>query len=687
MNKPSNLPKTIFHSVALSRKEVPGKLHDVRVLPLTNGNGSIFVVANLETKNNDLKETTKCLDEITFHLDTLAAKELSEKSIETDFEHQMQTLNDNLFAWLGAHPEALDITRSGVVIVVLCGTKLVITGFGQIGSMFLHNIPEGDEAHDLVRDIRREAAPTAEKLFRTVMMGSVEPGDRAIFGNAALLRLMPKEDLANILSTLPASSAAEKIIQMTANGTENIAAIILKSVEPVASTNTSAKVSVEELHRAETRTENVLTRAPRTIKELSSNLGNWLFKAIKNGSALLLTLIISFFKLAFESIKTVVMMAFGKGHAEKAKKQFHELLTNCRERIATKNTVLNWPARIIYLLLIVLIVYAALSVSFYISNKKTAELLKTRDDAMTLVKSLESEAESKLIYGDDAGAKTALDSAEQRLSTDSGLKDHPFWNEAQSNLIRLRKDLRKEYTLSTQPAFTLPNNGLRLGIFDGKVSAITEKGELMVNGSEPVSSSLTPHFAWFGNNSLYSMDVNGTVSEIAADGSAKTQQGVFPNTLVDATMYSGRVYGINPVTSSIVRIDPLTGGFGTAKTWQKGEVKALAEARSIAIDTDVYIAIKDNILKFSRSFPADFKLGSVDPSLTDIKCMWTSDKSSYLYLLEPSAHRVVVIDKGNGAYVKQFLFNGTEGVSDFLVDEASRQIYLLTGKQILNAGL
>jgi hypothetical protein len=165
----------------------------------------------------------------------------------------------------------------------------------------------------------------------------------------------------------------------------------------------------------------------------------------------------------------------------------------------------------------------------------------------------------------------------------------------------------------------------------------------------------------------------------------KTLQGVIPNTLIDATMYSGRVYATQPITSSIVRMDPVTGGFAAARTWQKGDIAALSGARAISIDNDVYVSLKDNVLKFDRGNTVPFSLGTIDPTPSDITRMWTDATSNFLYLLEPAKHRIVVVDKGNGAYAKQLMFDGLEGVTDFLVNEPAKQIWLLAGTKVLNA--
>jgi hypothetical protein len=80
--------------------------------------------------------------------------------------------------------------------------------------------------------------------------------------------------------------------------------------------------------------------------------------------------------------------------------------------------------------------------------------------------------------------------------------------------------------------------------------------------------------------------------------------------------------------------------------------------------------------KYQKTITLDFF--PFPENLTQIK---TRVELPYLYLLEPSKKRVIVIDK-SGKVVKQFQSEKFDNLKDFEVSDNGKTIYLLNGSEL-----
>lgn len=146
--------------------------------------------------------------------------------------------------------------------------------------------------------------------------------------------------------------------------------------------------------------------------------------------------------------------------------------------------------------------------------------------------------------------------------------------------------------------------------------------------------------------------------------------------------FNSNLYFFDRENETIVKY-PYLGGFrwGEPQNWLTGSNKII-KADSIAVDGNVWVLNGDNVI--SRYYagriqetldldifpaPKSFSKISLIPSL------------SYLYILEPSQNRLVVINK-SGQIVKQFQSSKFDNLLDFNVAENGKTIYLLNGQKV-----
>ncbi len=133
------------------------------------------------------------------------------------------------------------------------------------------------------------------------------------------------------------------------------------------------------------------------------------------------------------------------------------------------------------------------------------------------------------------------------------------------------------------------------------------------------------------------------------------------------------IYVLDPTHNQIVKI-------AYSNKYQK-QVSALgdfAAARSFGVDKDLYVLYPDKLIKFVSGQPQEFPM----PNMTD--ALTNGDKiqvASNLYILEGNKKRVIVLGK-NGSLNNQIYFPSMTNPTDFYVDEAGRQLYVLDDNKL-----
>ena len=117
-------------------------------------------------------------------------------------------------------------------------------------------------------------------------------------------------------------------------------------------------------------------------------------------------------------------------------------------------------------------------------------------------------------------------------------------------------------------------------------------------------------------------------------------------------------------------------GYEAGTPWVTSDTTGLDAGRALAIDGDVYVLTASNILKFSSGKQQPLSLGTFEPALQNPTDMWTNIASTYLYVLDSGAKRVLVFNK-KGEFITQYVSDELAGSMRVFVDE-EKQIITVT---------
>ena len=149
------------------------------------------------------------------------------------------------------------------------------------------------------------------------------------------------------------------------------------------------------------------------------------------------------------------------------------------------------------------------------------------------------------------------------------------------------------------------------------------------------------------------------------------------------TSYKSNLYFLDSKSGEIVKFLFREGERElSGSLWLDSKTEKLVGAKSISVDGSLWVLNNDNSIHklYAGKIQSTLKLDFF-PYPKNISKILTSERLPYLYLLEPSQNRIVIIDKSGGV-IKQFQSDKFDNLKDFSVSENGKIIYLLNGLKV-----
>ncbi len=211
---------------------------------------------------------------------------------------------------------------------------------------------------------------------------------------------------------------------------------------------------------------------------------------------------------------------------------------------------------------------------------------------------------------------------------------------------------------------------------------LNDKSSKVMAGQEQVG--LAKQVAIY-NNKVYVYGDQG-LTELQ-DDEAKV---IFPadpewGRVFDLQIYAGNIY--LATDSGIWKYPVIESGFGDKQAWLADEAPSLAGGSAMTIDGFVWVAFPNKILKFARGVEDNFQITNLEQGFTEIRAIYAGEDTDYLYVLEPNAKRIVLLDKDTGVYHEQYMDEAFGQASDLVANEKEQLMLVLTKDKILEVSL
>jgi hypothetical protein len=310
-------------------------------------------------------------------------------------------------------------------------------------------------------------------------------------------------------------------------------------------------------------------------------------------------------------------------------------------------------------------------------------------------------AEASLIYDDQEKAFTLLKEAEDLLSgfpTDKKsrkLKKLELATDVDALMMKLRN-------IETAAPEQLVNLSEQFG--DVRASGMTRVDNTLVVYSQDDAQTyeysidtgktsihdqvdtIKPLFASTPKeqNEVVLIEENGEAANYNKDSKKLSEKDIFypvDNVSVGgAVVYNQRLYTVDKNSNQVYKHNKTQTGYDKGTTWLKDDYD-LSSASGIAIDGDVFVLSSDKLFKFEKGIEQDFTLGGLDPQLSNPTFIYTYNDVDFIYILEPTNKRVIMLDK-DGNLDTQYTSDEWTKLQAMVVDEPERTIYILNDNKI-----
>lgn len=158
--------------------------------------------------------------------------------------------------------------------------------------------------------------------------------------------------------------------------------------------------------------------------------------------------------------------------------------------------------------------------------------------------------------------------------------------------------------------------------------------------------------------------------------------------ITDIIGFGSNVYLLDSLKGQIWKYLPTTDGYSDKREYLNKGVKVdFAGSVRMQIESSVYVLKSTGeIFRFTRGDKDHFGLEGLDKGIKDPKSFFVSSDTDNLYLLDSGNKRLLVLTK-TGAYKGQYQGDKFAQVSDLVVDEEGKKVYLLEGSKIYSVDL
>lgn len=599
------------------------------------------------------------------------------------WEAAVASANHSLALVLGEHglpisPDlvcaALVAQRDGAICVAVWGSpSLLLFRRRQDGTAIIADVLGA--APDATTDPGRriDAFLEERRMFGSVITGNLAPNDRLLVATRDLRETLGAEGLAAaVLGPDPDASVEAVTALLRERGDSTaFAAVVLDDGRPPTANSQQPKANraradgiredaVREMADRRQKTDDTI--APRILPAVLSGAGAAASTAVRAAKAI---------------------TEIWKGDP--------------LERATEAVNAMSSLRRGILLAALILIMAANADIAYTRISSALLTAASHREQAVAGVLTAIDDAEASILYRDDQRAVAALASAESALGAlpRKTEADRESAARIEGRLERARRSFRREAPLSP-PAVSAPGLGspVRRIAFSGKdVLLLTESGDLYrAPANDPADASrLAGDAEWSGAPLLAPTATGvavGTAAKITHVGGTKTKREmpVQPGAdaaPIDAELFGSRLYLLDPTRNRIIRLSATENGYAGASVYPKDGTD-ISSAADMAVDGAIWVLMKDgSVAKLMNGARESFAVPAPEPAVTTATRIVIPASGDSLFILEPSAGRVLRYRMKNGALVSQYVSPDLNDAADFAVADDGTRMLVAKGDTIL----
>ncbi len=647
--------------------------------------GHLFVLIEINNPSKRSKEISdliiKSLNDNYYLNDRMILSEqITSLKIESFFEAALVKTGKSLIDYLDNEKININFNDLNITAGIIYEGEIYISNCGSNKSFLIRKIKEDYEISDINPEEDEEERKD-NKIFSSIISGEIPNKSYIIISNPSLSEYLLNKEFIEIIDKLNLEGAREQITNnlIKINNYSNFSGLIIKNClleEKMKNSCLSEKkpdLRPEEnhLHQAESQTEKLLTNTGSINKK---NIGLSIKKFLNK---------INIFLFLIKKINSI------KKRNKQKDRPSDLVIVNKTEEKKIKKKKIFIPA------LIILIVALGLSIYGKYQTDKKVEEQETIINIEESLNQREKKIEAFILYN-EGQALEEINSLREEISGLSDKERNKISNLAeieeklQSHVDQIRKMTKidplelsnlsllddqiesSSLSISGENIYVSdPKNGkIYLVDKDGLSSVLIEsenlKSDKIMSANDPDNNSL-----FINDKQVIKIDKNKKISYTKINIENFSQINSFD-------IYNNRIYLLDSQENQILRYNLEGGEYKSPTPWIKQNKPE--KAISISIDYNIFVLNEDGeIFKYLSGAKENFEVNKIDPVAVQANNIKLTDK--YIYVSEKSEKRIIIFDKNNGNFIKQYYSPLFNNLKDFAVNK-DQIIYILSDNTV-----
>lgn len=303
----------------------------------------------------------------------------------------------------------------------------------------------------------------------------------------------------------------------------------------------------------------------------------------------------------------------------------------------------------------------------FLNMSRALELIK---DARSEVDDLKSKTNGKPNKDIDDLEKLVSDK-EARITK----KEDKSYDEFYDLSVDTKDATGSKMYLDADNAVILDSSGGRIYTLSFSKKSLNKSSSSDVKNATIVALSDDKVLFYKPNSGIYSVTDGKTKKVIENDSEW--------GDIKDMQLYNGNIYLLDSGNSEIYKYVSSDNSYSNKSAYFKGGEGGLKDATSMAIDSSVYVSLKDSALKFTSGAQDTFKTTYPDKSVSIMKIITSKDLNN-VFEWDKAKGAIYVLEK-SGTYVKQIQSSVLSKADDVVVYE--NNAYILVKQKIFKMGV
>lgn len=335
-----------------------------------------------------------------------------------------------------------------------------------------------------------------------------------------------------------------------------------------------------------------------------------------------------------------------------------------------------------------------------LSNRSKQTPQQSVEEKTLLIKDNMAKATAALTYDDFDGAQKYVEESTEILATLSNRskKDKTLRSELQGTINAVREKTRRVVTprlttitdINEQLSGAVPRTislvGTTLVVGTDRESKIVRYSIKTNKALDPATAPFAPTYALALDQQSLLLGNDKENALLSLKGTTATSIDIaFPNadrTVVAASSFSSRIYFVDPKNDSILRAARATNALGVPAQWLK-ERTDLGGVVDLAVDGSIYlIGSNGSVVKYTGGVPDVKSVAAIDPVLHAPTTVWTNERTTSLFVLEPSERRLIAYKKSSGLLMGQYVDDAFKDARAITFEESGAAAYFISGTTI-----